>query len=73
MVGKLENLASRGHSDLVLIFPAKFERCASKIVGGVGFFSVTKYYCQFSHDSHQFDDTDFKVIEHANNYPSILH
>ena len=38
-IGLLEDL-----SNLVVSIPAKFEGCAAKIVGGVGFFSVTGFF-----------------------------
>ena len=43
MEGKFKNPASRGPLNLVVSVCAKFEECAAKTVGGVGFLRVTGF------------------------------
>ena len=54
--------------NLVVSVCAKFEECAAKTVGGVGFLRVTgfskKHYCQISSHGCQFDGLDFKLSKH---------
>ena len=54
--------------NLIVSACAKFEECAAKTVGGVGFLRVTgfskKHYCQISSHGCQFDGLDFKLSKH---------
>ena len=61
---------------LVVSVPAKFEGCAAKNVGGVGFLRVTgfskKHYCRISPHGFQMDFTDFKLGKHVNKWSMML-
>ena len=56
---------------------AKFEGCAAKTVGGVGFLRGTsfskKHYCQISPHGCHLDGTDFKLGKHVKIWSMMLH
>ena len=56
---------------------AKFEGCAAKTVGGVGFLRLTgfskKHHCQISPHVCQFNGTDLKLGKDVNKWSMMLY